>query len=105
MLVTRPSTEEITLERDKIYRALLTSRKNGYPCVPLKHYYISPLKTHCDFYEDAALTKFRGCFPIQEVSLIIEETSLNESLTEEINNPIPQATNEEETDFRQLTLF
>ncbi|QCJ45585.1 sugar ABC transporter (plasmid) [Bacillus sp. S3] len=112
MEVHEPAVRKITLRRDKTYRARLIWRKPGYSEVALKGYYIFPLKTHCYFYDDVALTKLKGCFPLhwfndfQEISNIIEETSLEDSL-----NLQPEGKNCSslelgvDTGFQQLTLF
>lgn len=112
MQIHEPDLKNITLNKDKTYRATLFWRKPGYSQVSLKHYYISPQKKHCYFFDDQSKTKLRGCFPLhwfkdfQEVSNIIEETDSQET----VNTPIedlnsPSLEKELDTDFQQLTLF
>lgn len=112
MRTREPVVKKVTLMRDKLYRAILIWRMPAYSQVALMEYYISPQQTHCYFYEDAALTKLRGCFPLhwfedfQEVTNIIEETRSEKSVLQPATNLKSQTLEEESVgDFQQLSLF
>lgn len=113
MHIYEPPKKPIALKKDRIYLATLIWRRPDYSQVVLKDYYISPLKTHCYFYDDAALTKFQGCFPMhwfdnfKEVNpIIIEETCSNEMSETELESGYIASPEEELIKtYQQLTLF
>ncbi len=59
-----PEMKDLSLDREKVYKANLVWRKPGYKCVQLKDYYVQPKNTHGNFYKDSNLKKFGGCFPL-----------------------------------------
>ncbi|MBO1515028.1 hypothetical protein [Metabacillus bambusae] len=74
------------IDRDKVYFAQMYC-KVGYPSFELKEYYIKPRKTHCNLYEDQALTRFKGCFPLEwftDFEEIVTETNENDHIVEGI---------------------
>jgi hypothetical protein len=117
-LTGEPERIPFSLDCTKIYKAKLVWRPVGYKSTALKTYYVSPKKTHGYFFEDAALTKCRGSFPLhwfedfKEVTNIIEETEKKEekfSLKKDIEtvNELQEYETESENvlAFEQLSLF
>ncbi|MCM3651308.1 hypothetical protein [Metabacillus litoralis] len=94
--------EDVTMpyiDREKVYFAHMY-RKEGYPSLELKEYFIKPKKTHCSLYEDRALTEFKGCFPLDWF------TDFEEIVLEmEDNVPIVEEIVFESTENGQLVLF
>jgi hypothetical protein len=67
-----PEVKIFQLDRAKKYKAELIWRRPGYKNVELKEYFIKPLKTHCDFYQDSNFSKSRGCFPLHWFTNFVE---------------------------------
>lgn len=74
------------IDREKVYFAHLY-RKEGYPGLELREYFIKPRKTHCFLYEDRALTQLKGCFPLDwftDFEKIVPEIDKSVPIVEEI---------------------
>ncbi|WP_240377208.1 hypothetical protein [Bacillus piscicola] len=52
------------LDSEKVYKAKLVYRDDGYKSRQLKEYFLCPIKTHAYFYQDESLKQFCGCFPL-----------------------------------------
>lgn len=87
------------LDKDKIYKAKLIWRQEGYKSTQLKEYYIKQNQTHCYFYYDSELKKCGGCYPLHWFEKFREISNHNESIQEklEIEPKIEK--------FEQLSLF
>lgn len=103
----------VSLSKNKIYRAKLIWRKEGYKSIELKEYYLVPRNTHADFYEDPYLKVCKGCFPLHwftgflEVGYIIEETRNEKEIVVDCSKLVLPLPEEEELneEYEQLALF
>jgi hypothetical protein len=103
-----PPVKHIELDKEKVYKALLVWRKEGYKGTELREYYVKPGETHGYLYKDSDFQKLKGCFPLhwfdrfEEVSVIetVEgDTESTKSVPEiEISEPNIQS-------YEQLQLF
>ncbi|XQY90666.1 hypothetical protein ACNRWW_14160 [Metabacillus sp. HB246100] len=98
--------EKPNLDREKVYLAHMY-RKEGYPSLELKEYFINPSKTHCYIYHDSAMTQFVGCFPLDWFKDFEEVVT---EMVAKLNTTLEFESNDEEIEFRcsengQLLLF
>lgn len=96
------------LHKEKLYKAQLVYREQGYKGVELGEYFLKVKGTHANFYKDSELSRLRGCFPLGWFSNF-EEVPLNDSPEEVVS--IEEVELEEiyaepePTEYEQLSLF
>lgn len=101
----------MNLDKDKLYRARLIWKREGYNSIELKEYFLVPHKTHADFYDDQALKVCRGCFPLHwftdflEVAYIIEETEKEKEIAVNCKKLVPPENENQDETYEQLTFF
>ena len=103
----------LEIDRKKVYLAHM-HRKEGYPGLELKEYFIKPRKKNCKIYHDRSMTQFKGCFPLNwfidfaevvpQIAKSVSETGVNDTETKKNDHIV------EEIEFRvsengQLLLF
>lgn len=74
------------IDHEKVYLAHMY-KKERYPGLELKEYFIKHQKTHCNTYHDRELTQFKGCFPLEwftDFEEIEHETAKKDPIVEEI---------------------
>lgn len=59
-----PMVLNINLDPEKLYKARLIWRREGYKDTDLKEYYLKPKKTLAYFYHDEGVENCCGCFPL-----------------------------------------
>ncbi|MFF2449342.1 hypothetical protein ACFVSW_20070 [Neobacillus sp. NPDC058068] len=59
-----PEVRSFSLDPEKVYKANLIWRKQGYKSIELKEYFVRPRETHGRFYQDGSLKVHRGSFPL-----------------------------------------
>jgi hypothetical protein len=94
------------IDREKVYIAHMY-RKEGYPGLELKEYFIEAGKTHCYLYEDRSLKKCKGCFPLEwltDFEEIVPETVESDQIVEETVHKLDDFV-QETGEFEQLSLF
>jgi hypothetical protein len=107
-----PLQKMSNLDPEKLYKATLIWRKQGYQSTKLTDYYIKPKKTHGYFYHDSNLNNFGGCFPLhwfsdfQEYDLdIIDQKVPDFDIDFEETVPILAESEPNLSNYEQLSLF
>ncbi len=104
-----PMVKDISLDSERLYKARLIWRREGYKGAELKEYFLRPKKTHAYFYHNERLEHFCGCFPLHWFS-DFEELEV-EPITQEIELEFTESDQllaqniQKELVFEQLTLF
>jgi hypothetical protein len=103
-----PPVKHIELDKEKVYKAQLIWRREGYKSTELKEYYIRPGKTHGYLYKDPDFQKLKGCFPLHwfdrfEVISVIETVESDIESVESVHeNEISESIIQ---NYEQLSLF
>ncbi|MCM3705334.1 hypothetical protein M3205_06275 [Cytobacillus firmus] len=106
-----PEVRKIELDPEKVYKASLIWRKQGYQSTELKEYYIEPKDTHAYFFHDRELNRCGGCYLLHWFTGFVEVTEENEQISEEMvlefeeNDHIYTEDVQEFNGYEQLSLF
>ncbi|MBG9548409.1 MULTISPECIES: hypothetical protein [Cytobacillus] len=106
-----PGVRVIELDPEKVYKASLIWRRQGYQSTELKEYYIEPKDRHAYFFHDRELKRCGGCYPLHWFTGFVEVTEETEQISEEIviefeeNDLIYTEDVQEFNGYEQLSLF
>ncbi|MBT2661923.1 hypothetical protein [Bacillus sp. ISL-45] len=104
-----PTVKDISLDPERMYKARLIWRREGYKDAELKEYFLRPKMSHAYFYLDEQLERFCGCFPLHWFSDFeeIEVEPINEEIELEFTESDHFSTEcvLKEVVFEQLSLF